>query len=45
VACGECLLLLNASWKWIEANMIAGPAWALNRRAFAAATGAARASA
>jgi hypothetical protein len=41
VACGEYLLLLNASWKRIEANVIAGPAWMLNRRAFAAATGAA----
>jgi hypothetical protein len=41
----DSLPLLNASWKRIEANMIACPTWVLNRRAFAAATGAARASA
>jgi hypothetical protein len=42
---GRIVTTPDAGRKRLEANMIAGPAWVLNRRAFAAATGAARASA
>jgi hypothetical protein len=34
----------DARWKRLEANMIAGPAWMLDSRSFAAATGGASAS-
>jgi hypothetical protein len=34
----------DAGWKRLETNMIGGPAWMLDGRTFAAATGAARGS-
>jgi hypothetical protein len=37
----ESAFVGDAGRKWIEANMIAGPAWTLEGRAFSAATGAA----
>ncbi len=38
----QMLLLLDHSRKRLKADMIAGPTWVLNGRAFTAATGAAR---
>jgi hypothetical protein len=35
-------LVTDIRRKWTEANMIAGPAWMLDRRTFATATGATR---